>query len=117
LVAKGYNALAATNTTDGKTYATSLIEYSPGFNGEALALAQALNLPETDVVAMANPSPVANALGADIIVVVGKDLATRTTGTTATTRPAVTGTTTTVRRATTTTSHTATTKATTTTTR
>lgn len=82
----GYNALAATNATPtNKVFPTSLVQYAPGFAGEAAALAQSLSLPPTAVQPMSTPPPVADSKGADVIVVVGQDLASRIGASTPTT--------------------------------
>jgi len=123
----GYNVLAATNTTSQGSATTSNIYFNPGFDREAAVVAQLLGLPDSAVQPMPTPPPVSDTRGADIIVVVGPDLAkesptptptsppTTARRTTATTARAVTPTTT--RTATTThtaaTTHTATTAKTT----
>ena len=119
----GYNVLAATNTTSQGSATTSNVYFNPGFDREAAVVAQLLGLPDSAVQPMPTPPPVSDTRGADVIVVVGPDLAssaptptsppTTARHTTATTARAVTPTT--VHTATTThtaaTTHTATTKA------
>jgi hypothetical protein len=106
----GYNVLSPTNTA--KPVDSSSVQYAPGHDSEAKEVAKVLALPDTAVQPIANPPPVADTRGADVIVIVGPDLAART----APTSPP-----TTARRVTTTTgiraipSTTATTRATTTT--
>src|SRR5207253_10724892 len=70
-----YNVLAATNTTKGAN--TSSVEYQPGFEREARVVAQLLGLPDSSVQGISNPAPVADSRDANIIVIVGPDLATR----------------------------------------
>lgn len=73
VMAAGYNALAATDT---KTAATaSAVYFTAGFEREAAALAQTLGLQPAAVQAMPNPPPVADLKAANILVVVGPDLA------------------------------------------
>jgi hypothetical protein len=93
LRAKGYtNTLAATNTTR-QVPATS-IEYANDFEPEAQALAVALGLPPTVAKALDSP-PVPDTKGADVVVLIGPDLAAASSSTTA---PAGAGTTTSTRR-------------------
>lgn len=89
LKALGYNALAPTDT-QRKPVATSAVYFAAGFEGEARRLAGQLGI--ATVAPMPQPPPVANLLGANLLVVVGQD-------------KAATATTTTVRRATTTTAR------------
>lgn len=74
LINLGYNALAPTNASSANN-ATTKVEYASGFAGEARALATALGLPDSAAVPIGTPAPVANTLGADIVVIVGQDLA------------------------------------------
>ena len=67
-----YNVLAATNTTTPAS--TSNVYFNPGFDREARVIAQLLGLPDSAVQPMPTPPPVNNP-GADVIVVVGPDLA------------------------------------------
>jgi len=69
----GYNVLAPTNTTT--TAASSAILFLPGFASEAGAVATALGLAPTTVMPVPTPSPVPNAQAANVVVVVGPDLA------------------------------------------
>jgi hypothetical protein len=104
LTTDGYNALAATNATPAnKVYATSLVEYAPGLAGEAKALAQTLGLADTAVQPLSTPPPVADTLGADMVVVLGQDLTGRLPAATSTATTAVKKTTATTVHATTTT--------------
>ncbi|HEX9968519.1 MAG TPA: LytR C-terminal domain-containing protein [Acidimicrobiales bacterium] len=73
VLAGGYNALAATDT---KTPATaSVVFFTPGYEREAAALATLLGLQPTAVQAMPTPPPVADLKAANLLVVVGPDLA------------------------------------------
>ncbi len=84
----GYNTLAPTDTT-GPVDATKVL-FSPGFEAEARQVATSLQLPPTVVEApsSANPPPIADTLGANVIVLLGADVSrnTTTTGNTTTTR-------------------------------
>jgi hypothetical protein len=102
----GYDVLAATNTTNSSP--NSLVLYNPNFEREARVVAQLLGLPDSAVQPMPTPPPVSDTRGADIIVVVGPDLAKAS--------PTPTSPPTTARRTTATTTHTATTARTATTT-
>jgi hypothetical protein len=73
LKAAGYNVLAATNTTRQAT--ASNVFYEAGYEREARVAAQLLGLPDTAVQPMPTPPPVADTRGANLIVVVGPDLA------------------------------------------
>jgi len=73
LTAAGYNSLAPTNTTTD--VATSTVEFTPGFDLEALFVAQALGIQGTSVKPLAPDIPVEDTKGADIVVLVGPDLA------------------------------------------
>lgn len=85
LKAAGYNILAATNTT--KTATTSSVQFAPGFEREARVVAQLLGLADSAVQPIPSPAPVPDLLGANLLVVVGPDLAGRPApATTATTR-------------------------------
>jgi len=70
----GYDVLAATNTT-GQAATASNVYFNPGFDREARVVAQLLGLPDSAVLAMPTPPPVSDTHGADVVVVVGPDLA------------------------------------------
>jgi hypothetical protein len=70
---KGYNTLASTNATVKPP--STIIYFAPSYSADAAALASKLNLPASAVQAMATPPPVANLNGANILVVIGPDLA------------------------------------------
>jgi hypothetical protein len=72
----GYNVLSPTNTA--KPVDSSSVQYAPGHDSEAKEVAKVLALPDTAVQPIANPPPVADTRGADVIVIVGPDLAART---------------------------------------
>lgn len=73
LLAAGYNALAATDT---KTPATaSAVYFTAGFEREAAVIAQLLGLAPTTVQAMPDPVPVADLKAANVLVVVGPEIA------------------------------------------
>lgn len=96
LKALGYNALAPTDT-QRKPVATSAIYFAPGFEGEARRLAAQLGF--ATVAPMPQPAPVANLVGANLLVVIGQDKAAAATTTTTrsgatTSRPRATTTTT-----------------------
>ncbi len=87
---------------------TSSVYYLAGHQQSALAIASTLHLPATAVVPYTTAAPISSIGTAEVLVVVGPDLATRaasTTTTTATTTAATGSTTTTARSATTTTHH------------
>jgi hypothetical protein len=69
----GYNVLAAANTT--APAASSAVLFLPGYASEAGAVATALGLAPTSVLPVPTPSPVANLLAANVVVVIGPELA------------------------------------------
>jgi hypothetical protein len=73
LKAAGYNVLAATNTTRAAT--ASNVYYETGYEREARVVAQLLALPDSAVQPMPTPPPVPDTKGANLIVVIGPDLA------------------------------------------
>ena len=73
LKAAGYNVLSPTDTS-AKAQASS-VYYVGDFTREAEAVAAGLGLPPTAVQALPTPPPLADARGANIVVVVGPDLA------------------------------------------
>ncbi len=74
LKAQGYNVLAP---TEAKEVEASAVYFAPGFEREAQAVAQALKLPPGSVQPLpaAAASPVADVRGANVVAVVGPDLA------------------------------------------
>ena len=116
LTTAGYNVLAPTDAT--KTYKAtnpraSVVYYTPGYDLDAKIIATHLTLQLSAVQPLPTTAPVANTQGANVIVVVGPDLAGASSGTTATTAhtTATTArTTATTARTTPTTARTATTK-------
>jgi hypothetical protein len=97
LLAAKYNALSPTDAS--QKVKASAVYFTPGYDREAAVLAQLLQLPPTDVQALPTPLPVKDPHDANIVVVVGPDLA----GRVATTATTAASTTTTVKKATTTT--------------
>ena len=111
LLTAHYNVLAPTDASVPAK--ASLVYFAAGYGQEAGAVAQVLQLPPTVAQPVPNPPPVKAPSGANVIVVVGPELAGRVT--TATSAPASTttthraSTTTTARASTTTTARAATT--------
>jgi LytR cell envelope-related transcriptional attenuator len=87
----GYDTLAATNTT-ARGITSTVVYYGPAFQKEAVALAQQLGVGVGAVQPMPVQPPVATLNGANILVIVGQDLA-GSGGTTATTSHVTTSTT------------------------
>lgn len=104
LKALGYNVLSPIETK--RPVEASVVFFTPGFDREAQTVAQALKLQPTSVQPLpaADALPVSDLRGANVVVVVGPDLA-KPTGASSTTTTAK-KTTTTVKRATSTTSTT-----------
>ena len=69
---KGYTTLPATNAKQTGV-ATTTVYYQPGYEAQAGQVAQSLGV--TTTAAMPSPPPVASLGEADVLVVVGKDLA------------------------------------------
>jgi len=115
LTAAGYNVLAPTDATKTAKANTrqSVVYFTPGYDLDAKIIATHLTLQLSAVQALPTTAPVANTQGANVVVVVGPDLAGASSGTTATTAR----TTATTARTTATTARTATTVHTTTTAR
>lgn len=78
LKAAGYNVLAPTDT---KRADASAVYYVDDFEREAQAVAQNLGLGATSVQALPTPPPLPDARGANVLVVVGAELAQRLSGT------------------------------------
>jgi hypothetical protein len=73
LAAGGYDLLAPTNTTSPAR--ASAVYYQTGYQGDAQAVAAAAGLGVGTLQAMTAQLPVANSSGAQVIVVIGPDLA------------------------------------------
>ncbi len=71
--AKGYNTLASINSSQKPP--STIVYFAPSYGTDAAALAAKLNLGASAVQAMPSPPPVATLNGAQILVVVGPDLA------------------------------------------
>jgi hypothetical protein len=88
----GYNALAAVDATI-RGLPHSVLYYGPGLNGEAALLGSKLGIPASSVLPLPATPPVVNLGGANLLVVVGLDLANAATtpgaGSTATTAATV----------------------------
>ena len=63
--------------------ATSAVYYAPGFQSEAGAIANSIGVKSTQVLPVSSATPVSATSGLDVIVVIGQDLASTTTTTTA----------------------------------
>jgi hypothetical protein len=74
---KGYNVLPPTNAKQ-TGLETTTVYYQPGYEAQAGQVAQSLGA--TTTAAMPSPPPVADLGEADVLVVVGKDLASTPTG-------------------------------------
>jgi hypothetical protein len=105
----GYNTLSPTNATSTKD---SAVFYTPGYDREAAAVAQALGFAATAVKPMPSSPPVTDLRTASILVVVGSDMAAKFAGATTTTTAAHAAATTTAPKSPTTTAKTASTSTT-----
>jgi len=74
----GFNVLAPLTGTRGSTTA---VFHAAGFEREGAAVATSLAVPTSVVQALGTPPPVADIRGADVVVIVGADLANRITAT------------------------------------
>lgn len=115
LIGAGYNSVGTGNATTSDN-ATTTVDYIAGYQAEAVALAASLSLPPTAAQPMPTPPPVSDTKGANLVVVVGTDLASQVSSGTPASQPPATSppttaahTTTTVRHTTTTAAHTTTT--------
>ena len=79
----GYNTLPAVDSTK-RNLQTSIVYYEPGYNAEAAVLATKLGLPKSSVLPMPATPPVVYLNSANLLVIVGLDLANSTTATTTT---------------------------------
>ncbi|MDP8992669.1 MAG: LytR C-terminal domain-containing protein [Actinomycetota bacterium] len=93
LRARGYNVLAP---VEAKPANASAVHFTPGYERDAQAVAEVLKLAPTAVQPLPDPPPLADVRGANVVVVVGPDLA-RPAGTTTTTGGRARTTTTTAR--------------------
>ncbi len=85
LRAAGYaNTLAAVNSTSTTPASTSTVAYAAGAEADAQAIAKLLSLPTTVVKPLASP-PVEDTRGADVVVLIGGDVATALNASAATT--------------------------------
>jgi len=82
LKAAGYNVLSP---TDAQKVTASAVYFVGDYMREAEAVAASLALPPTSAVALPTPPPLADVRGANVVVVVGPELAQRLAGTTSTT--------------------------------
>lgn len=73
LMAAGYNTLAATDTKSNVT--ESSVYFAAGYDREAATVAETLGLAPTTVKPMPTPVPVADLKAANVLVVVGPNLA------------------------------------------
>jgi hypothetical protein len=73
----GYDALAAVDSTT-RNLRTSIVYYEPGYSAEAGGLASQLGLPKSTVQPMPAAPPVVFLGGANVLVIVGLDLANAT---------------------------------------
>lgn len=74
LRALGYNVLAP---SEARPANASVVYFTPTFEREALTVSQALKLAPTTLQPLPNPPPVSDVRGANVVVVVGPDLATQ----------------------------------------
>jgi hypothetical protein len=70
----GYNPLASTNSSQKP--ASTIVYFQPSYSNDAAALAGRLGVAANAVQAIPQPPPVANLNNANILIVVGPDLAT-----------------------------------------
>lgn len=93
LKAAGYNVLSP---TDSQRADISSVFFTGDYQREAVALAESLAIPATSVAPLPVPPPLADARGANVVVIVGPELAQRLNAppTTATTAAGATTTTT-----------------------
>jgi hypothetical protein len=89
LQAAGWQVLPAENATSNVT--VSVVYYVSGFQPSAAAIAKLLGVPTSGIQPLTSAAPVGAVGAADVVVVVGPDVASKIgTSTTTTTRPATT---------------------------
>lgn len=73
----GFNVLAPADAAgEAKGATTSAVYFTPTYEQEAAAVARALGIPSTSVQAVPAPPPAPDLKGANVVVLVGSDLAT-----------------------------------------
>ncbi len=73
LTPSGYRMLTPGNTT--ARFTTSQVQYTTGYQTEAEQIAAVYQIPAVSVVPLSAPAPVADLAGANVVVVIGEDLA------------------------------------------
>jgi hypothetical protein len=104
LKSDGWGTLTPTTATSQAS--SSVVYYAAGNSGPAKAIATALGLPDSDVQPLGSSTPVRSTAGADVVLVVGSDLATQVTTTASSTSSSTTSATSTSTATTTTTTTT-----------
>ncbi len=88
LHAAGWNTLAPVNTATNVS--SSAVYYASGFQPSAASIASALGIPATRVLPLSASVPVSSVAGADVVVVIGPDVANRSSATATTAAPTAT---------------------------
>lgn len=70
----GYSTLEPTNATITPSDGLTDVHFAAGFEAEAIAVAAALQLPPSQVSALPATAPVADAAGAEVLIVLANDL-------------------------------------------
>jgi hypothetical protein len=78
LIQAGYSSVGTDNAKSSNA-STTAVYFVPGYQPEAVALAAALSLPPSAAQPVPSPLPVTNTKGANLVVVVGTDLASQIT--------------------------------------
>jgi hypothetical protein len=88
LHAAGWDTLPPVNTATNVS--SSTVYYAPGFQASATSIASTLGVAATQVQPLSSSVPVSSVAGADVVVVIGPDVANRSSSTATTSAPTAT---------------------------
>ena len=88
LHAAGWDTLPPVNSATNVS--SSTVYYAPGFQPSATSIASSLGVPASQVQPLSSSVPVSSVAGADVVVVIGPDVANRSSASTTTAAPTAT---------------------------
>ena len=88
LHAAGWDTLPPVNSATNVS--SSTVYYAPGFQPSATSIASSLGVPASQVQPLSSSVPVSSVAGADVVVVIGPDVANRSSASTTTAAPTTT---------------------------
>ena len=88
LHAAGWDTLPPVNSATNVS--SSTVYYAPGFQPSATSIAASLGVPASQVQPLSSSVPVSSVAGADVVVVIGPDVANRSSASTTTAAPTTT---------------------------